>query len=224
MLHPLVYSVEPSLLHTLHLHYCTLHQPSVRVHMLSPPSVLYFRLHPHCVLCWNSLSPLCYHLLDQSLLHPPCVFYTQCCTHLVCIYTLHMLHPPCVLYTQCCTHLVCIYTLHMLNPPCVLYTQCCTNLLYCTLYVAPTLCIVHSTYVAPTLCTYCTLNVAPTFCIVHSMLHPPCVRIPQSWPGACRPCQIWPPPACSCTSGGSSYPASQAPAGPVLSKEMYKNI
>ena len=80
---------------------------------------MYFRLHPHCVLCWNSLSPLCYHLLDQSLLHPPCVFYTQCCTHLVCIYMIHstyvkptlcivhsMLHQPFVLYTLCCTHLV----------------------------------------------------------------------------------------------------------------------
>ena len=115
---------------------------------------MYFRLHPHCVLCWYSLSPLCYHLLDQSLLHPPCVFYTQCCTHLVCIYTLHMLHPPCVLYTQCCTHLVCIYTLHMLNPPCVLYTlhmlhPPCVPIVHSMLhqpFVLYTLCCTHLVY------------------------------------------------------------------------------
>ena len=123
------------------LHYCTLHQPSIRVHMLSPPSVLYFRLHPHCVPSpWSIIVPptLC---ILHSILHPPGVYIhstyvkpTLCIVH-------SMLHQPFVLYSLCCTHLVhCTLYICCTHLVYLLYTQCCTNLLYCTLYVAPTLC------------------------------------------------------------------------------------
>ena len=64
----------------------------------------------------------------------------------------------------------------MLHPPCVYCTLyiCCTHLVYCTLNVAPTLCVVHSMLHPP--CVYIhSTYVKPTLCIVHSMLHQPFV-------------------------------------------------